>query len=240
MIVLFTDYGRDGPYIGQVESILFQNAPRQKVINLFADAPIRNPRASAYLLSAHTGNFPEGTIFFSVVDPGVGNFKDKPVVLKIDQRWFVGPDNGLFDIVARRGREIDCWEISWRPQRLSKTFHGRDLYAHVCAMLANGKTSPGEKMRWTDKNNWPDDLAEIVYIDHFGNAMTGIRAEMLHKDAVLNIGEKAISNAATFSDIPVGQIFWYSNSNGLIELAVNQASAERLLQLQIGQQITIG
>ncbi len=94
-------------------------------------------------------------------------------------------------------------------------------------------------MRWTDKNNWPDDLAEIVYIDHFGNAMTGIRAEMLHKDAVLNVGEKAISNAATFSDIPVGQIFWYSNSNGLIELAVNQASAERLLQLQIGQQIMI-
>jgi len=87
MIVLFTDYGVAGPYIGQVESVLYQYAPEAKVINLIADAPKNNPKYASYLLAALPGSFPEGTIFFCVVDPGVGNYVSAPVVLLVDGMW---------------------------------------------------------------------------------------------------------------------------------------------------------
>ena len=106
MIFLFTDYGLEGPYIGQVETVIHQLAPNEKVINLIADAPRNKPKESAYLLASLISGIPEGCIIFSVVDPGVGSDEDKPVILKIDGRWFVGADNGLFDIVARPTKAI--------------------------------------------------------------------------------------------------------------------------------------
>ena len=128
MIFLFTDYGLEGPYTGQVETVLHQQAPNEKVINLMADAPRNNPKASAYLLASLVSHTPEGSILFCVVDPGVGSDADKPVMLKIDGRWYVGPNNGLFDIVIRQSREIEVWEITWKPGKLSNSFHGRDIY----------------------------------------------------------------------------------------------------------------
>ena len=115
MIILFSDYGLEGPYLGQVEAVLYNEAPGEKIINLLADAPSQNPKACAYLLEALTNNFPENSIFFCVVDPGVGSFEDPPVVMKIDNLWFVGPDNGLFDIVVRQ--YLKCWKIHWRPEK---------------------------------------------------------------------------------------------------------------------------
>jgi S-adenosyl-L-methionine hydrolase (adenosine-forming) len=239
MIFLFTDYGLEGPYIAQVETVLHQNAPNEKVINLIADAPRNNPKASAYLLASLIPHVPEGSILFCVVDPGVGSDKDIPVMLKIDERWFVGPDNGLFDIVARQSKKIEAWEITWQPERLSNSFHGRDLYAPVCAMLANKETIPEEKFEWQDKHKWPDDMYEVIYIDHFGNCMTGIRADKLSKQTVLKINNQEISKADTFSDIQAGQSFWYENSNGLVEIAVNLGSAREVLVITIGSVVII-
>lgn len=237
MIFLFTDYGLEGPYIGQVETVLHQIAPNEKVINLMADAPRNNPKASAYLLASFIAQIPTGPILFCVVDPGVGSDKDKPVILKIDGCWYVGPNNGLFDIVARQAKEIKSWEINWQPEKLSNSFHGRDLYAPVCAMLANKEAIPGNKVEWQDNHQWPDDLNEIIYIDHFGNCMTGIRANTLNKQTVLKIGNHEITNAETFSDVSVGQAFWYENSNSLIEIALNQGSASKVLELIVGSEI---
>ncbi|MCH7694744.1 MAG: SAM-dependent chlorinase/fluorinase [Proteobacteria bacterium] len=240
MIVLFSDYGLAGPYIGQVEAVLFRYAPNERVINLFADVPRQNPKAGAYLLASYRQEFPIGTIFFCVVDPGVGGGKDKPVVVKLDSHWFVGIHNGLFDLITRGDEVVECWEITYQPKNLSNSFHGRDLYAPVCAMIANQQPIPGKKIDWQPRNAWPDDLYEIIYIDHFGNAMTGIRASEMKGDAIININNEEIRHAVTFSSVKKGAAFWYGNANGLVEIAVNQASAERLLQLQIGQQITIG
>jgi len=239
MIILFTDYGLEGPYIGQVEAVIHQQAPGTRVINLFADVPRHKPKAGAYLLAAFCKDFPEGTIFFCVVDPGVGTFVDKPVVLKVDNRWFVGPDNGLFDMVARTGNNIHCWEITWRPEKLSNSFHGRDLYAPVCARLANGEDPPGDITVWQDKHAWPDDCYEIIYIDHFGNAMTGLHADQINKNAVVTIGDKKINHADTFSCVDPGQIFWYENANGLVEIALNHGSAADVLALTPGDEIAI-
>ena len=239
MLFFFTDYGLAGPYIGQVETVLHQHAPNSKVINLMADAPRNNPKASAYLLASLIHQIPIGSIIFSVVDPGVGSDKDKPTAIKIDGRWFVGPDNGLFDIVAKHAKEILAWHITWIPETLSSSFHGRDIYAPVCAMLENKDQIPGDRVGWTDKHQWPDDLDEVIYIDHFGNCMTGIRAESLNKVKVLKINDQEIPNAKTFSDVTAGQVFWYENSNGLVEIAVNLGSAREVLDIAIGSVVII-
>lgn len=239
MIFIFTDYGLEGPYIGQVETVLQQHAPNEKVIHLLTDAPRNKPKESAYLLASLISRIPEGSIVFCVVDPGVGSNEDKPVILKIDERCYIGADNGLFDILARRAKKIEAFEITWRPKSLSKSFHGRDLYAPVCGMIANGDDVPSEEFIWKDRHHWPDDLNEIIYIDHFGNCMTGIRPKSLDKQLVLRADHQDIVNAETFSDVKQGKALWYENSNEMIEIAVNQGSAAEVLKLEIGSHILL-
>jgi S-adenosyl-L-methionine hydrolase (adenosine-forming) len=240
MIVLFTDFGLAGPYTGQMKAVLARLAPAVPVIDLFADAPSRDPRAAAYLLAAYAAWFPAGSVFLAVVDPGVGGAR-APLVVEADGRFHVGPDNGLFELVRRRAKEARVSEITWRPAALSASFHGRDLFAPVAAMLARGdrvasEPRPADFGRYLD---WPDDLAEIVYIDHYGNAMTGLRAAPLPAAASLLAAGRTIPPAATFSAVPAGQAFWYENSNGLAEIAVNLGRADAALGLEVGAPIGI-
>lgn len=240
MIVLFTDYGLQGPYLGEVESVLFRYAPAQRVINLFSDVPRQNPRAGAYLLASYSKGFPSGTIFFCVVDPGVGSDRDKPVVIRSGHHRYVGPHNGLFDIVTRRGVSVECWEITWQAERLSATFHGRDLYAPVCAMLANQQPVPGKPVDWHPRYDWPDDLNKVIYIDHFGNLISGIRAGETSTEVVFGIGGNEVRHAATFSSVKPGAPFWYENSSGLVEIAVNRGSAAEVLSADIDTEVETG
>jgi S-adenosyl-L-methionine hydrolase (adenosine-forming) len=240
MIALFTDFGLSGPYTGQMKAVLLEMAPGVAVVDLFADAPAGDPKASAYLLAAYAAWFPEGTVFLCVVDPGVGG--DRPaVMIEADRRWYVGPGNGLFEFVQRRARKAQSFDIAWRPKNLSASFHGRDLFAPVAAMLARGEKPPGRpRTDGADRRpDWPDDLAEIVYVDHYGNAMTGIRTAALPPAARLAIAGRVLERARTFGDRPPGTPFWYENSNGLAEIAVNQGRADRDLGLSIGAAVAI-
>lgn len=240
MIVLFTDFGLQGPYTGQMKAVLHRMAPSVPVIDLFADAPTGNPKASAYLLAAYAPWFAAGTTFLCVVDPGVGGARP-PVVIEADGRWYVGPGNGLFELIERRAAKTRSWDIDFKPQHLSASFHGRDLFAPAAAMLARGEPPPGRPRaeRAQRRAEWPDDLAEIVYVDHFGNAMTGLRAAMLPPDTRLAVAGRVLERARTFSDRPPGTPFWYENSNGLAEIAVNQGRADRDLGLAIGSPLEI-
>ena len=143
MIVLFTDFGLQGPYTGQMKAVLWRMAPGIPAVDLFADAPVGNPKASAYLLAAYAEWFAAGTVFLAVVDPGVGGTRP-PIILEADGRWYVGPGNGLFELVERRATSKRSWDIDWRPERLSASFHGRDLFAPVAAMLARDEPPPGQ------------------------------------------------------------------------------------------------
>jgi S-adenosylmethionine hydrolase len=87
--------------------------------------------------------------------------------------------------------------------------------------------------------DWPDDLAEIVYIDHYGNALTGLRGECMPAAARLQAGGRMLAQARTFSAVPHGDAFWYVNSNGLVEIAVNSGRADRVLGLSIGSEVAI-
>ena len=135
MIALFTDFGLHGPYTGQMKAVLHQMAPGIPIIDLFADAPVGNPKASAYLLAAYAAWLPVRTVFLCVVDPGVGGTRPA-IFIEADGRWYIGPGNGLFELIQRRARETHSWDIDWKPKHLSASFHGRDLFAPVAAMLA--------------------------------------------------------------------------------------------------------
>jgi len=240
MIALFTDFGLAGPYTGQMLAVLHQTAPEATTISLFADAPPGQPKPAAYLLAAYAAWFPTGTVFLCVVDPGVGGAR-RAVVASADDRLYVGPDNGLFDLVLRRAADARLWEITWRPPSLSASFHGRDLFAPVAARLAKGETLSALARPDAEhfERGWPDDLAEIVYIDHYGNALTGLRGSQVPTPARLVAGGRSIAPAATFSAVPPGTAFWYVNANGLLEIAVNRGRANEVLGLAVGSPITI-
>jgi S-adenosylmethionine hydrolase len=238
MIALFTDFGR-GPYVGQMRAVLARLAPGLPVIDLLADAPAFQPQLAAYLLPAYAGEFPAGTVFCCVVDPGVGGAR-AALALQADGRWFVGPDNGLLGVVARRAAAAVAYEILWRPERLSDSFHGRDLFAPVAAGLATG-ARPAWR-RWEAPllpDDWPAELARIVYVDGYGNAMTGLRAASLPAAAWIEAAGRRLPRRRTFSEAPPGAAFWYENANGLAEIAVNQGSAAAALGLRPGDPVGI-
>lgn len=235
MIATFTDFGITGPYLGQLRVVLAREAPGVPVVDLMADAPAFDPRASAYLLAALVPDLPAGTVVLGVVDPGVGTDRP-PVIVRADDRWLVGPGNRLLDVVAKRARARERWSIRWRPERLSRTFHGRDLFAPVAARIARGEWPEAEPFEWEEGEleGLPDDLPEVVYVDPYGNAMTGLRATVLPHGARIEVGGVVLERAETFADVPKGEAFWYENSIGLAEIAVNRGSAARTLGLAVG------
>jgi S-adenosylmethionine hydrolase len=206
------------------------------------DAPTFNPRSSAYLLAALIGDFPKETVFLCIVDPGVGTGERKPVVVKADDYWFVGPDNGLFNVVAKRASHLDYWDITWQPEKLSSTFHGRDLFAPVAALLSNGKMYNLNQDHYPAERilpDWDDDLSEIIYIDNYGNCMTGIRASSLAMDVKIEVANQLLVRQTTFASVPVGGAFWYENSSGLVELAMNRQSISKKLRLEEGNKVIV-
>ena len=240
MIALFTDFGLSGPYTGQMLAVLQRDAPGVPAVSLFADAPFGQPRPSAYLLAAYSASFPRGTVFLCVVDPGVGSDR-RAVIAAAEGRFFVGPDNGLFEPVLRRAARKRLWEIAWTPPALSASFHGRDLFAPVAARLARGDPVErlGRPVPIEPRPDWPDDLAEIVYIDHYGNAMTGLRGAAIDPKARLRVGRRVVPGARTFSAVPEGRAFWYVNANGLAEIAANAGRADTALALAIGTPVAV-
>jgi len=240
ILQLFTDFGADGPYVGQMTAVLLRHAPNIPVVSMLADAPTGNVRASAYLLAALAQDLPRNHVVVAVVDPGVGSDERLPCILNADDRWFVGPGNGLCAIVARRARHCRWWRITWQPPRLSATFHGRDLFAPVAAMLARGEAPLGVPIPPpTPGHDWPDDLSEVIYVDHFGNAMTGLRAGSLPSCASLGVAGCRADRIRTFADMAPGQLAWLENSLGLAELVVNRGRASAIRGIGVGAYVTI-
>jgi S-adenosylmethionine hydrolase len=239
MIFLFTDFGAGGLYVGQVKAVLQQHAPRAPVIDLLHDAPAFNVKAGAHLLAALAARLPKGSVTLAVVDPGVGGSRE-PVAVLADGRWFVGPDNGLISVAAARAKKCEAYSIGWRPKELSASFHGRDLFAPVAAMLARGnRKMPKLKKAALAVSFGPDDIAEVIYVDHFGSLVTGLRAAAVPQSRKLVINGRDIPYARVFSEARQGELFWHENSLGLVELAANSASAQQVLGLKVGDAVGI-
>lgn len=242
-VFLFTDFGAAGPYVGLMKAAIWAEAPQAPVIDLMADVPTFSPQAGAYLLAAMLAYLPDNAVVVAVVDPGVGSDR-APLVAEVDGRFLVGPDNGLFEIAVRRAGASRVWRIGWVPVGLSTSFHGRDLFAPVAARLAQGISveAAGQcvSAALTPPGVWPDDLPAIVYVDHYGNAMTGLRATALHPHSLLRLGGHHVAAAGTFSAVRQGHVFWYVNSVGLIEIAVNQGRVADLYpEITVGSAVQV-
>jgi S-adenosylmethionine hydrolase len=237
MIFLFTDFGSRDIYAGQVKAVLLRHAPREAVIDLLHDAPAFNVKAGAHLLAALAERIPRGSVTLAVVDPGVGGTR-APLAVLADGRWFIGPDNGLISVTAARAKKCEAYSIGWRPQALSASFHGRDLFAPVAAMLACGNRKQAKLGKSALAIRFgPGDVAEIIYVDHFGNLITGLRAAVLPQGRGLAVNGRNIPRARTFSEVKEGEVFWYENSLGLVEIAASSASAAEVLGLKVGDRL---
>jgi S-adenosylmethionine hydrolase len=240
MVLTFTDFGAGGPYLGQVEAVLRSLAPGIDVIHLVSDAPTSEPIPSGYLLAALSPESPVGSVFLCVVDPGVGGARDA-MVLEADGRWYVGPDNGLLNPVAAQARTKRWVRIDWRPERFSRSFHGRDLFAPVAARIAM------QDWNWAhtvldrpELESWPADFASVIYFDHYGNAFTGLRHRPEFEGRILFVNGQRIGNAEVFCAVQEGTAFWYRNSVDLVEIAVNRGRARDQLGLKIGDKVVFG
>ena len=240
MIHIFTDFGYAGPYVGELKTVLMRNDPGNPPVDLMHDAPSYNPRASAYLLEALARRFKTGDGCLAIIDPGVGDASRRPVLVEADGIVYCAPDNGLLSQVIRHAGQTSCYEILWRPEQLSNSFHGRDLFAPALQKFLAGEREDIRELACNELigQDWPDRLDEIIYIDGFGNAVTGISGTQLDEQQHLQIGTQRLVFAPTFAAVATGQAFWYVNSMGLVEIAANQSSAARQLGLEIGSPIT--
>ncbi len=239
MLILITDYSLTDPYVGQMKVSLHALAPTIPIVDLMHEVPAFNAHAGAHLLAALGRQCPPGSVFICVIDPGVGGDREA-VVVEADGKHYVGPDNGLLSLVAARARQARVWRVAWRPDELSSTFHGRDLFAPVAARLATASIEPS----WLVESDLLvrfDDAAlpRIIYMDHYGNAWTGIRGDLLDSTSRLEVAGRVLERRRTFSDAAKGEAFWYVNSVGLVEIAANRASAADLLGLQIGANVRL-
>ncbi len=242
MIIICTDYG-SSIYTGQVIAKIASIAPQVPVIDAVDDLPVFNAKASAYLLNALVRNLPETCIIVAVVDPSVGGER-APVCFKHGSRWFIGPDNGLFSRIVRHTNAVIFRIDLDRCAGLSSTFHGRDLFGPAAAALyldenSLSRTKFENSATVKFAQQWPDDLNEIIYIDSFGNGMSGISADSLCRESVLGVNGVEFKQAEKFCDVAPGDRFWYENSLGLVEFALNQDSAASKLGLRVGTPVFI-
>lgn len=240
MIFLFTDYGSFDPYCGLLKAAIWGNAPDAIIVDLLHQAPDFNITASAHMLAAMSDQFPVASVCVAVIDPGVGSERDA-VVMRADEKWFVGPDNGLLSVVAGRARKSELWRIDWRPEKLSVSFHGRDLFAPVAAWIEKG-AFPHDKLSCIPRLQVvldSGDRADVIYIDHYGNLLTGLRATQIPRETTFLFGSRWIEHSRVFSDAMPGRLFWYENSFGMVEFALNGSSAAHFLGARIGDQFEI-
>jgi len=239
-IALVTDFGSRSSYVGQMRLRLDELLPRFPVVELESDLVPYRPDLDAYFIPALARDMPAHTLYLCVVDPGVGGER-AVLAVEADGDWYLGPDNGLLALIARRARRVRLLRVDWRPERLSASFHGRDLFCPIAAKLVEQ-----EPLEWVPLDqgdmlgsDWPDELSKVIYADNYGNLITGIRAASLEESVRLVVRGLEISPARTFCEVPSGQAFWYEDCFGLTELAVNQGNARLALGLEVGDQVEV-
>jgi len=264
LIALLTDFGTSDPYVGVMKGVMATRCPAARFIDISHDVNPQGVQQAAYLLRSAYRYFPTHTIFLVVVDPGVGTARS-PLAVKTDHGLFVGPDNGVFSGVLD---EVDTWQavVLWPPERLSATFHGRDLFAPVAADLACGEALNRVGTPTTDivrtaplriDQVSADTLeGDVIHVDHFGNVVTSIgpfewegnrlvltrkpevNFEAVQADVVCG-DWRLLGIQATYGFSQPGDVLALINSDNQLELAVNQGSAARLIGAQPGDVVRV-
>lgn len=253
-IAFLTDFGERDWYVAAMKGVALTIAPQAQLLDISHQVPAGDVSAAAFILSQCWLDFPTGTVFVCVVDPGVGSAR-AAVAIEAEGRYFIGPDNGLFGWLKRARPQ--CRQITNHQlfrDEVSHTFHGRDIFAPVGARLAAGQTTlddVGPVLEELVPTPWPkpeydEDRAfgRILYIDHYGNAITNLRLEYLEErfnlaEATVSLHPRRLPLLKTFSDAPSGGALAYFGSGGLLEIAVNGGHAAEQLDLRLDQHIEL-
>jgi S-adenosylmethionine hydrolase len=255
LITLTTDFGLSDPFVGVMKGVIAGIAPAARVIDISHDIAPFNITEAAFVIADAWSYFPKGTIHVVVVDPGVGSSR-RPLLAESAGHLFVAPDNGVlsmvFDAAAYRARVISNPKLMRR--QISRTFHGRDVFAPAAAHLAKGVKPAQFGKRIHDSiridpaynqalgpNAW---RGTILKTDRFGNLITSFAAEdfagVTSRPFEFRVGREKIHRLAlNYAETTIGELFAIVGSSGYLEIAANQASAAALLGCGAGAAIEL-
>lgn len=258
-IVTFTsDFGSQDWFVGVVHGVLASIAPTAPIVDLNHAIVPGDVVRGAFLLEAAAPDFPPGTVHLAVVDPGVGTER-RALAARAHGQVFVGPDNGLLEwaLCDPRAEVHVLSEKRWFRTPVSRTFHGRDVFAPVAAHAALGVALAEFGPRVQDPTRLPQLRPEahegsvtgrVVFIDRFGNALTNLTEEVLRKalgegpvgELAVSIPGRSIAGLArSYGDAPVGTLVAILGSSGRLEIAQVGGDASGRLGLGLGDPVTV-
>jgi len=267
LITLLTDFGTRDYFVGAMKGAILSVNPKANVIDITHEIPPQDIRSAAFTLVAYYKNFPPGTIHLAVVDPGVGSAR-RAILLVTKDYFFLAPDNGLLSFIfdenegeksapwLRRGllprnfRVFELTDKKYFAENVSRTFHGRDVFAPVAAHLSNGVEPEKFGNEIADfvkfeiskpKQISPRETeAEIIHIDRFGNLVTNLKAADLPAKFALEIDQTRIEKHRKFyAEAEKGEIFSIIGSEGWLEISAFQDSAASILNIKAGEKISV-
>lgn len=255
LITLTTDFGTTDHFAGTMKGVILGIQPAAQVVDITHEVrPFEIPDGAFTIAQAYS-YFPKRTIHVIVVDPGVGSTR-RPLLAEMAGQFFVAPDNGVLSMIFAREkakvRHITNDRYFLHP--VSRTFHGRDVFAPVAAHLASGILPARfgkliddylaltfDQPKHEGKNIWK---GAILKVDHFGNLITNLHIDKFQdirtRPFQLLVGTLPIRRLAlTFTDCAQGEIFVVVGSSGYLEIATNQGSAVKMLGCGPGSPIEL-
>jgi S-adenosylmethionine hydrolase len=253
IITFTTDFGLRDPYVAEMKGVVLGIAGAgTQLVDVTHDVQRHDVAEAALALEAAAPYFPAGTIHVAVVDPGVGTSRRGLVVTSRGQ-LFVGPDNGLLTPFLG-GDEWSAFELASPEHRLavvSRTFHGRDVFAPAAAYLAGG-LSPAQlgpavgdpvRLAWGEMREVAGAIAgSVVHVDRFGNLVTSIHADSvigLGTETRLRVSGRLVRMVGTYGDLDRGEVGVLRGSSGRLEIAAREASAAALLKARRGTPVLV-
>ncbi len=255
VVTLTTDFGHRGPFVGTMKGVMLTRFPLARIVDLTNEAHVHWPAEAGFWLERSYQYFPRGTVHLAVVDPGVGTSRNVLLVIG-DGHVFVAPDNGLLAGVLERTKgvaiAVDHARLSGLGiDRLSATFHGRDLFAPLAAELAAGRINPQALGAVTEDYipalvDAPEQRGRelhgvVITTDHFGNLITNIERAALasFKRPVVRAAGHEINVYRTYGDVQPGTFLALINSFEVLEIACAERNAAQMLGLGRGGPVVV-
>lgn len=255
IISLLTDFGHQDEYVGVMKGVLLGFCPSATIVDLCHAIPPQDVAAAAGMIAAAAPFYPEYTVHLAVVDPGVGTHREI-LLLKESNRYYIGPDNGIFTTILQSDQLEGCYKLSQSPQhiKISSTFHGRDIMAPAAGRLAAGtpvaelgeEIDPGQCVLLQPplvELNESEIVGEIIGFDHFGNITTSIKTEHLTRPShhvEIEIGGVVIKGIhTTYAEVEKHLLLALIDSKGNVEIAQNQGNAAEHLGCAKGDRILL-
>ena len=244
-ITLLTDFGTEDGFVGALKGVLAREAPGARTEDVSHSIDPGDIRKASFVLGRFWREYPPGTVHLVVVDPGVGTLR-RGLALRAENRFFVGPDNGVFARVLSSSPDWTAVKLSNEallPSPSSRTFHGRDLFAPAAALLANGTPleALGEPVSdpillpaipWRRQGDWIE--GEVVEVDRFGNLATNLPGDLLEGCGQVEMNGITVMVRGTYGDAEPGGVLALINSDGFLEVATRGGSAAKELEVGVG------